>query len=614
MLDRRLKATGLALTIGLLGQAARADLIAKPYTFVAGQPLQAAQLNADFDTIYNNYNGNITNANVKANAAIAFSKLDFTGQLGPILRAATNPCVSCGTTGDTNARLQLMTSGALRWGPGNAATDTQLFRDGVGLLKLNLVSGGEARFSAAQLEARNVYTDTQPTVEVNGQVPGILFGAGGSSAPDIHVVRETSPATAIAVKDGGGVNYLPIDVSALYINGQLVTPSGYAGSGTEGVVSVNTSSFTGPKRYDATTWTVNSAQLLTINDGALNVNSTGQARFFAGDVSMGASSILNGGLGGGTGSNSLRGAAGGGAGGGAISQYDGAGGNGGSSFLFGGGAGGHNGTSGQAGTETPPSGVFYARTGGGSGGNSIVMTATSNGGLGGSGMFPAVFASITGFQMFSGSDLLSNGGAGAAGAVATTNNAAGGGAGGAGGNVLIADQDSFTGSAGATIALLGGAGGAAGRNSSGNAGGGAGGASGTLVIWTPVYNPNGITITLTGGAGGAGIGTGAAGTAGDNGSLVQITGTPNNPLLVHFLNNPDAYRGYMRSIVQIARATGQDHGQVNIPHNMMCHIASEGDFVKYAKLKTERGLEPMSDSTCLGIGDNSVSDSLKNAS
>lgn len=50
-------------------------LINKPYTFSAGATIVAAEHNSNADTIYNDYNGNITNANLSASAAITDSKL-----------------------------------------------------------------------------------------------------------------------------------------------------------------------------------------------------------------------------------------------------------------------------------------------------------------------------------------------------------------------------------------------------------------------------------------------------------------------------------------------------------------------------------------------------------
>lgn len=51
------------------------SLITKPYTWTVGSLIIASEHNAVADTIYNDYNGNITNANISGSAAIADSKL-----------------------------------------------------------------------------------------------------------------------------------------------------------------------------------------------------------------------------------------------------------------------------------------------------------------------------------------------------------------------------------------------------------------------------------------------------------------------------------------------------------------------------------------------------------
>ncbi len=50
---------------------------AKPFTFSSGATIIASEHNSNFDTIYDEFNGNIDNANIKANAAIAGSKIDL---------------------------------------------------------------------------------------------------------------------------------------------------------------------------------------------------------------------------------------------------------------------------------------------------------------------------------------------------------------------------------------------------------------------------------------------------------------------------------------------------------------------------------------------------------
>lgn len=53
------------------------SLISKQYTFTVGATIIASEHNANFDTIYNDYNGNITNANMSGSAAISYSKLNL---------------------------------------------------------------------------------------------------------------------------------------------------------------------------------------------------------------------------------------------------------------------------------------------------------------------------------------------------------------------------------------------------------------------------------------------------------------------------------------------------------------------------------------------------------
>ena len=55
--------------------------IVKPNTFSAGATIIAAEHNENFDTIYNDHNGNISNVNVSASAAIVYSKLNISASV-----------------------------------------------------------------------------------------------------------------------------------------------------------------------------------------------------------------------------------------------------------------------------------------------------------------------------------------------------------------------------------------------------------------------------------------------------------------------------------------------------------------------------------------------------
>ena len=52
--------------------------ITKPNTFTSGTTILSAEVNSNFDTIYNEFNGSITNANISASAAISPSKISGT--------------------------------------------------------------------------------------------------------------------------------------------------------------------------------------------------------------------------------------------------------------------------------------------------------------------------------------------------------------------------------------------------------------------------------------------------------------------------------------------------------------------------------------------------------
>jgi len=63
-------------------------LISKTYTFSAGSTIVAAEHNTNNDTIYNEFNGNIDNANIKSGAAIADTKLASISTAGKVSGAA----------------------------------------------------------------------------------------------------------------------------------------------------------------------------------------------------------------------------------------------------------------------------------------------------------------------------------------------------------------------------------------------------------------------------------------------------------------------------------------------------------------------------------------------
>jgi hypothetical protein len=88
--------------------------ITKPYTVTNGQTADATQFNSNMDTIYNDYNGNITNANLAAGAAIVGSKLDLSspGTIGGTVASPgtfTNLTASTATCGTISITTDIYT-------------------------------------------------------------------------------------------------------------------------------------------------------------------------------------------------------------------------------------------------------------------------------------------------------------------------------------------------------------------------------------------------------------------------------------------------------------------------------------------------------------------------
>jgi len=57
------------------------SLITLPYVFSVGQTIIASQHNNNFSTIYNDYNGNITSANMASNISIPYSSLSLNNSI-----------------------------------------------------------------------------------------------------------------------------------------------------------------------------------------------------------------------------------------------------------------------------------------------------------------------------------------------------------------------------------------------------------------------------------------------------------------------------------------------------------------------------------------------------
>jgi len=118
--------------------------ITLPFTYTDGQVLTAAELNACDTTIYNDYNGNITDFNIAGSAAITLTKLGLNPGSQAFNRMTTgNKTWSSGLTTDTQPGVTMTSDGWLEFGPGGTtAPDVYLYRSAANTLKLAVPGGG----------------------------------------------------------------------------------------------------------------------------------------------------------------------------------------------------------------------------------------------------------------------------------------------------------------------------------------------------------------------------------------------------------------------------------------------------------------------------------------
>ena len=122
------------------------SLIAIPNIYTPGQKLAAASLNQNFSTIYNDYNGNITNANLSASAGIILSKLQLNpGSSALNYQTTGNDAWGAGLTGDSQPRIVMTSDGALQFGAGGSTVpDVEFIHSAAKTVQLNDTAGGPA--------------------------------------------------------------------------------------------------------------------------------------------------------------------------------------------------------------------------------------------------------------------------------------------------------------------------------------------------------------------------------------------------------------------------------------------------------------------------------------
>lgn len=394
---------------------------------------------------------------------------------------ATSVIHRSAVSGDSNARWLLHADGKAEWGPGNAGSDTFLYR------AANAVLATDGGFKIGL--GSTIYSGTG--------APSSGLGSNG----DLYLRDDGTAVTAIYTK----------------VSGAWVTFTGTPGSNGTGLLAFFGDGSDGPQTFDGTTTIlglVPSSSVYTLTrdiylsgtsamTGSAVIITAGFRIYCTGSFTIGASAIIR--------NNGAAASVGTGGAGGAANALGGG---------SAGGAGGGFGATGTKGTAQSNSlggtgGVGGLNTGGGTGGGTVGGVASAP--VAAAGGFPRNAWQGFGMQTNAAGNAVYNGGVGGTSGSSGGSPAATGAGGGGGGLVFIASVTFVNNGA---VQATGGVGSAA-SGASGNAGGGGGGGGGGVVIIASTGATIG-TVTVTGGTGGAGKGTGAAGATGAAGNSFTL--------------------------------------------------------------------------------------------
>ena len=425
------------------------------------------------------------------------------------------------------------------------------------------ISAGTGLTGGGDLSANRTISLSTPVAETNGGTGQTTWTTG-----QIPYASASNTLSKLSIGSTGQV---------LGVSGGLpawITPGGgFGGNGSDGAITISgATGYTAPIQKNATTFTVNSSQTLTLTGSPTIINCTSTFTV-NGTVTVADGSGYAGGQcwpkGGYYGEHARDGyGPGGGFGGGGYYSLAETGGGG-------GGFGADGGNPSYTTTAFPGGGKAYPTNliGGSGGGGAPYITLGS--GAAGAGGGSVIVCAVGAISVPSGGTINAKGTA----AVSPTSGSGPGG--GSGGMVFLASQDSVSHASGSTINVSGGAGAALAGAGQGHGGGGAGG---RLYRWAPSITATG-TFTATGGAAG---GTGA--TAGGTGTATSITGTPSLPLLTWTFEE-----GGMSEIERIrqerivtAELNGERINPVDVEIDGRCVItrAAKGDLRRFALFTT----------------------------
>jgi hypothetical protein len=152
--------------------------IVLPYTFVADTLAQAGQVNADFTAVTNIVNGSLDNTNIAGSAAIALSKLGLNPGSRAFNQTTTGQATwASGLTTDVQPQIQMTSNAGLQFGPGGTTVpDIELIRSATNTLRILVPGGGPGTFdgNAGTLQNfSNITLTSGGSLNLNG---GTLVG------------------------------------------------------------------------------------------------------------------------------------------------------------------------------------------------------------------------------------------------------------------------------------------------------------------------------------------------------------------------------------------------------------------------------------------------------
>ena len=202
------------------------SLISKNNTFTSGNTIVASEHNDNFDTIYNAFNGNITNANIKPNAAIADSKLaqitTASKVHGTSLTGLASTPSGAGALPGVNLSA-LMPVGTIYANGAVATNPATLFGFGTwvaieGQCVVGLVAGGEFDTLGAVSEGETTHTLTTGEMPAHGHPETYSSNEGAQGFPGSSNGGSTEQHTSDSVGgDGAHNNIQPSYVAYVWI-------------------------------------------------------------------------------------------------------------------------------------------------------------------------------------------------------------------------------------------------------------------------------------------------------------------------------------------------------------------------------------------------------------